>query len=174
MFPLAEQTIGTLTDNTPALAWQTKGSTTTTGPAAYLLRLQALHQWEHQYFPQLAHIPGPINVMADDCLRRWDLLDDALLSHFNTHYPQERPWHLCHLRQDWHLDPLPSCNSRRERTGPTQISLAVELWQTNNTRLQPGDQGTTSAPKDTNSMRIPDGPTERAKQSKGRLKGTIG
>jgi hypothetical protein len=32
------RTIGTLTNNTPALAWQRKGSITTTGPAAYLLR----------------------------------------------------------------------------------------------------------------------------------------
>ena len=32
------------TNNTPALYWQTKGSTTTTGPAAYLLQLVALHQ----------------------------------------------------------------------------------------------------------------------------------
>ena len=101
MFPLTERTIGTLTDNTPALAWQTKGSTTTTGPAAYLLWLQALHQREHRYLPRLAHIPGPVNVMADDCSRRWDLSDDALLSHFNNHYPQERPWRLCHLRPDW-------------------------------------------------------------------------
>jgi hypothetical protein len=48
-----ERTIFTLTDNTPVLAWQTKGSTTTTtgGIPAYLLRLQALHQRHCQSLP---------------------------------------------------------------------------------------------------------------------------
>ena len=101
LVPLAEWNIGTLTDNPPALAWQTKGSTTTTSLAAYFLQLQVLHQQEHQYLPQLAHIPGPVHAMADDCSQHWDLSDDGLLSHFNTHYPQERPWSLCHLQPDW-------------------------------------------------------------------------
>ena len=137
VFPLAEQTIGTLTDNTPALAWQTKGSTTTTGPAAYLLPLQALHQREHRYLPRLAHIPGPINVMADDCLRRWDLSDDALLSHFNTHYPQERPWHLCHLRQDW-LSSL-ICALQKQRPDPEQAKGTLPM------PILPGVSGGNSA-----------------------------
>lgn len=92
-----EQTIGTLTDNTPALAWQTKGSTTTTGPAAYLLRLQALHQRHHRYLPRLAHIAGRTNSMADDCSRLWHLSDHDLLTHFNSTYPQNKPWRLCPL-----------------------------------------------------------------------------
>lgn len=65
---LRECTISTLNYKTPALARQTKGSTTTVGPAAYLLRLQALHQQSQHYLPQLAYIPGPANVMADDCV----------------------------------------------------------------------------------------------------------
>ena len=46
-FDVRERTVTTGTDNTPALAWQGKGSVSTTDPVAYLLRLQALHQRYH-------------------------------------------------------------------------------------------------------------------------------
>jgi hypothetical protein len=93
-----ERTIHTLTDNTPALAWQSKGSTTTTGVPAYLLRLQAIHQRHYRYLPRLAHLKGDYNGMADDCSRLWRLSDQALLTHFRLHYPQSAPWQLCRLR----------------------------------------------------------------------------
>lgn len=96
-FDLREQTISTLTDNTPALAWQQKGSTTTTGCAAYLLRLRALHQRHHRYVGRFSHIPGKANVMADDCSRLWHLSDEELLTHFNSTYPQADSWQLVHL-----------------------------------------------------------------------------
>ena len=35
--------------------------------------------------------------MADDCSRLWHLSDDELVSYFDAHYPQPRPWRLCHL-----------------------------------------------------------------------------
>lgn len=92
-----ERTVATLTDNTPAMAWQTKGSTTTTAAPAYLLRLQALHQRHHRYLPLHSHIPGKANVMADDCSRLWQLSDAQLLSRFDSLYPQSKPWHQCHM-----------------------------------------------------------------------------
>ena len=39
----------TFSDNTPAVAWKTKGSTSTTGPAAYLLQMAALHKRHYWY-----------------------------------------------------------------------------------------------------------------------------
>ena len=33
------------------------------------------------------YIPGPINTMADFLSQRWDLTDDQILSHFNSHFP---------------------------------------------------------------------------------------
>ncbi len=95
---IREHTVHNLHDNTPAVYWQRKGSTTTSGPAAYLLRLQAVHQRFHRYVPHHDYIPGSSNVMADDCSRRWDLSDDALLTFFNSVYPQPTSWELCHLR----------------------------------------------------------------------------
>ena len=95
---IRERTIHNLTDNTPTLYWHRKGSTTTTGPAAYLLRLAALHQRHHRYLALHDYIPGPSNVMADDCSRLWHLTDTQLLAHFDSQYPQRQPWQLFHLR----------------------------------------------------------------------------
>lgn len=97
---IRERTIATLTDNTPALYRQRKGSITSSSAPAYLLRLQALHQRHHRYLPSYAHIAGPANQMADDCSRLWNLTDTALLAHFAAHYPQPVSWRLCHLRTE--------------------------------------------------------------------------
>merc|ERR1712155_370829 len=67
-------------DNTAAVFWQRKGSTTTLGPAAYLLRLQGPHQRFYRYVPLRDYIPGEVNRMADILSRRWDWTDTELLS----------------------------------------------------------------------------------------------
>ena len=97
-----ERTVSILTDNISARSWQRKGSTTTLGPAAYLLRLQALHQRHHRYLNQPDYIPGPVNAMADDASRLWHLSDTAFLQHLNSHYPQNKPWQICTLRPEMH------------------------------------------------------------------------
>ena len=56
----------TFSDNTPAVAWKGKGSTSTTGPVAYLLQTAALHKQYHCYCNEMHYIPGPLNTMADD------------------------------------------------------------------------------------------------------------
>jgi hypothetical protein len=99
---MREQTCHTLCDNTPAVAWQRKGSTSTMGPAAYLLRVQALHQRFYRYVSRIDHIPGVVNAMADAASRRWELTDSQLVSFFNSTYPQSTPWTQCTLRP--HMD----------------------------------------------------------------------
>ena len=91
---VTDSSLGLLTDNTAAQSWHNKGSTTTEGPAAYLLRFAALHQRQHRYQSHVRYIPGPANAMADDASRRFDLTDDALLAHFTQTYPQREPWQL--------------------------------------------------------------------------------
>jgi hypothetical protein len=78
-----EATIHNSSDNVATVWWQRKGATSTTGPAARLLRLQALHQRHYRYVPTYDYIPGPANAMADDCSRLWNLTDSQLLVHFN-------------------------------------------------------------------------------------------
>jgi hypothetical protein len=85
---VVERTLWLATDNRAALAWSTKGSSTSVGPRSYLLRYNALHQRTHRYVAVHDHIAGAANVMADDASRLWHLCDCALLTHFNTYYPQ--------------------------------------------------------------------------------------
>lgn len=111
-----ERTIHTLTDNTPTQAWQTKGSATTTGPAAYLLRAQALHQRHHRYLARVSYIKGESNQLADECSRQWQLTDKELLTHFNSSYPQATSWQLCHLQPNTVSSLISSL--RKERPAP--------------------------------------------------------
>ena len=93
-----ERTTATLGDNVPSLSWHRRGSTTTTGPAAYLLRLNSLHQRHYRCHGRFDYLPGSANVMADDCSRLWNLTDSAFLQHFQSMCPQPLPWKLCRLR----------------------------------------------------------------------------
>jgi hypothetical protein len=95
---VAERTLWIATDNRAALSWSDKGSATSTAARAYLLRHSALHQREYRYVATHNHIAGKANVMADDASRLWDLTDSALLSHFESTYPQASPWRMLTLK----------------------------------------------------------------------------
>ena len=96
---VTEHTVSVQNDNVTAVSRSTRGSVTSTGIAAHLLRLGSLHQRQHRYLARFDHLPGVRNPMADDCSRRWDLVsDDAFLAYFNERYPQPEPWWLCPLR----------------------------------------------------------------------------
>lgn len=93
-----EHTLHDFHDNTAAQYWQRKGSTTSTGPAAAMLRLQSHHQRYFRYVPVHDFLPGVLNRMSDDASRLWHLSDTALLAYFNSTYPQEVCWELHHVR----------------------------------------------------------------------------
>ena len=130
-----ERTLSTLTDNISARSWQRKGSTTTLGPAAYLLRLQALHQRHHRYLNQPDYIPGPANAMADDASRLWHLTDTAFLHHLNCTYPQNKPWKLCTLRPEMHSALIMALQCKRSE--PAQFLHAPDP------KIIPGFDGAT-------------------------------
>ena len=94
------RTIAPLGDNIPSVVWHHKHSATTTGPAAYLLRLNSIHQRHFRYVSKASYIPGPANAMADDCSRLWHLTDSQLLAYFDRVYPQPQPWQLAQLRPE--------------------------------------------------------------------------
>ena len=56
-----------------------------------------MHQRVFCYQQRTFYLPGDANGMADDCSRLWHLNDKELVRYFNVHYPQPRPWRLCHL-----------------------------------------------------------------------------
>ena len=133
---VAERTTHNCYDNIPAVYWQRKGATTTIGPAAYLLRLQGIHQRLYRYVPLRDYIPGFLNEMADILSRRWDLSDDQLLAYFNTHFPQKRPWRLCPLRPEmnsWLTSALSRRRSVPELFQPTpskRMDIGTFGWST--------------------------------------------
>lgn len=93
-------TVNTRSDNSPAVGWTLRGSVSREGPVAYLLRLFSLHRRAYRYTVAIEHLSGHLNRMADDCSRLWNLTDSQLLEYFNSHYPQDRPWRMCHLRPE--------------------------------------------------------------------------
>jgi hypothetical protein len=95
---IREHTICALSDNTAAVSRDRRGSTSVNAPSAYLCRLAAIHQRSHRYRLNVDNLPGPLNVMADNLSRRWDLSDSQLLAHFNSVYPQTLSWRLCQLQ----------------------------------------------------------------------------
>jgi hypothetical protein len=97
---VAHRTIVPLGDNTAAVSWQTKGSTSTSGPSAYLLGMNSLHQRHHRYLAKPDYISGPANTIADVCSRRFDLSDSQLLSYLDVNFPQSQPWQLSHPRSE--------------------------------------------------------------------------
>lgn len=92
------RTISPFGDNTNAVSWSHKGSATTLGPTAYLLRLNSLHQRHFRYLSKADYLPGVYNRMADELSRLWHLTDSQILLHFELHYPQPQPWRIVHLR----------------------------------------------------------------------------
>jgi hypothetical protein len=97
---IREHTIWIAGDNRAAIAWSNKGSSTSVTARAYFLQYNALHQRHYRYLARHHYIPGPVNTMADDASRRWDLTDSQLLTHFNSQFPQATSWCICHLPSD--------------------------------------------------------------------------
>jgi hypothetical protein len=94
---VCEHTLCTGSDNTPAVSWHTRGSTTTVGPASYLLRESSLHQRQFCYQSRVFHIAVKLNVLADVCSCRFDWSDQQLLAYLNSVAPQVEPWQLHRL-----------------------------------------------------------------------------
>ena len=93
-YDVRERTTKDATDNLATMYWSRKGSTTTTGPPAKLLRMVAIHQRHHRYLNLKDYLEGKRNTMSDDASRLNQLDDAALLTYFNSHYPQAEPWAL--------------------------------------------------------------------------------
>jgi hypothetical protein len=143
-YDIREQTVSVLSDNTAAVSREQRGSTTSTAAAAYLCRIASIHQRSHRYRQKVAYLPGPLNVMADDLSRRWDLSDSQLLTYFDSTYPQALPWKLCHLRPEMNLATMLALSKKRcdpvsltagtQQQVPTGTSGSISV---NNTHWHP-------------------------------------
>ncbi len=99
-FPVCHATLANVSDNIATVSRAKKGAVATPGAASYLCQLSSDHQREHRYCPLTAYIPGPANVMADDCSRLVHLTNDAFRTHMNQSYPQAEPWTQLALRPE--------------------------------------------------------------------------
>jgi hypothetical protein len=93
----AGESMHTFCDNTQAVTWQTKGSTSMTQVAANLLRHGALHQQKTGHNQQYEYLVGEQNVMADNASRLWQHDNTNHLLCLNRKYPQIKPWLMRHL-----------------------------------------------------------------------------
>ena len=141
-----------LTDNTPAMAWRRKGSTTTTGPAAYLLQISSIHQRHFRYKPDTHYIPGPINAMADDCSRLWFLSDAELIDYFNSTYPQKESWQMHRLRPE--MNCALTSALLQTRSEPASYLPVIERPR------RPGTSGVRFAPLSTQTQTFRQWPTQ--------------
>jgi hypothetical protein len=121
---LREKTVHINCDNTPAVAWRSKGSITSNGAAADLLRLASLHQRQHRHVPRVHYMPGPQNVLADIASRKFDLDDMALLNLLSSLAPQKRSWVLHHPPPDM-LSMVISTLQRRRAGQPSLTTAPV-------------------------------------------------
>jgi hypothetical protein len=84
-------------DNTPAVMWCAKGSSSSTKARAFLLRLLAnlCHTKDVTLHP--IYVAGNTNTLADFCSRSFHLQDEAFLAHINDTFPITPPWQLARL-----------------------------------------------------------------------------
>ena len=93
-FDVRERTILSRTDNSAALFWQRRGSTTSTSCTANILRLYGIHQRHHRYVPRHDFLPGDMNMFADTASRLFHLSNSQFLAHFHSHFPQKLSYRL--------------------------------------------------------------------------------
>jgi hypothetical protein len=86
-------------DNIAMLCWQYKGATSTKGPAAHLLHLQALHQSHHFCIHLFDYIPESATSMSNGCIQCWGTSDSQYFAHFDLVFPKNKPWRLFKLHK---------------------------------------------------------------------------
>ena len=149
LWDVRHTTIGTRTDNSPAVGWTLRGSISKDGPVAYLLRLFSLHRRAYRYTVAIEHLSGERNRMADDCSRLWYLTDTQLLAYFNSHYPQDQPWRMYRLRPEMHSSLISALRSKRS----LPASWLNEPKPTRKSGMMSGDRSAGSSAKTSSSPR---------------------
>jgi hypothetical protein len=95
--PLPHPSIAIASDNTPAVAWAKKGSTTSNKAPAFLLHQLARQRRALPFDLQPFFTPGTTNLVADLCSRSFHLSDTAFLLKMNSLFPIQPCWQLAQL-----------------------------------------------------------------------------
>jgi hypothetical protein len=94
--PTAQACAFSASDNTPAVSWVRKGSTTSIGANAHLLRWLASLTRASNLTLHPVSVPGSTNTIADFLSRSFYLDDQALLAELNKRFPTQPSWQLAH------------------------------------------------------------------------------
>jgi len=132
-------------DNTSAVAWATRGSTTTTKAPAYLLPLFAQQRHATPFTLTACFTPGDSNQLADASSRLFHLSDSEFLTHMNKSFPTQPSWILVPpppgllsamnsalLKQRL---PKASLMEDKTQTRPHGISGPNSVWPSTKTRI---------------------------------------
>ena len=95
MSPLAH--IHTYVDNTAAQGRANRGSVSTYSSVGPMLRELALAARRQHIHASVGRIPGKDNKMAESAPRLTHLPYRKFISHFRSHFPQNKPWRLLPL-----------------------------------------------------------------------------
>jgi hypothetical protein len=81
-------------DNTPAVSWSKRGSTSTTKANAHLLRWLAQLTQHHTFSLTPISVAGKTNTLADFCSRSFHLSDQEFRDHLQSTFPIDPSWQL--------------------------------------------------------------------------------
>jgi hypothetical protein len=110
--PTKHACIYAASDNTPAVAWCAKGSTSSVGANAHLLRWLAQLSRDPGITIKPVFVSGDSNKIADFCSRSFHLQDKAFLQALNDTFPTLASWKLVHPTAE-HVQSMTSALSRR-------------------------------------------------------------
>jgi hypothetical protein len=131
LIPLQPATLLCGSDNTAALHWCSKGSTSSQGPAAHLLRWLSMLSRDFQVLLCPTFVPGKTNTLADFCSRSFHLSDQAFLQALNEKFPMTVSWTLAHptpevistMTSTLSANKLPWAAPSREPEPQTQLGI---------------------------------------------------
>ena len=95
MVPLAH--LYTYVNNTESQVWAKRGSVRTASSIGSILWELSLVDRRQHIHASVGRVPGEDNKMADAASQITHLPYRKFLSHFCTHFPQSKPWHLLPL-----------------------------------------------------------------------------
>jgi len=124
--PLSHACLYTASDNTPTVAWCHKGSTSSIGANAYLLRWIAQLARASSLSLTPISVPGNTNLIADFCSRSFHLSDQAFLQELNTTFPTQPSWKLVHLKPE-HVQSWISALSRKMSVWPCATPAKMDI-----------------------------------------------
>ena len=87
--PLSNATLWVGCDNTPAVAWCGKGSTSASNASAFILRHLGLVCRDAQMKTRVISVPGESNTIADFLSRSFHLSDDDIMAHLHRLAPTQ-------------------------------------------------------------------------------------